>query len=70
MSSDLRTGDKGRFQCPFCRSYEVTRLFIAPLNLDSCECAACRARWEEETGGGEYRGRAERTSVLMPPRRY
>jgi hypothetical protein len=56
----------GHLQCPFCNSYDVCRLFLASLNLDSCECASCGARWDEECGSGEYRGRADRSSVMMP----
>jgi Zn ribbon nucleic-acid-binding protein len=56
----------GRLTCPFCNSYDVGRLFLASLNLDSCECVACGARWDEECGSGEYRGRSQRSSVLMP----
>lgn len=56
----------GHFQCPFCNSYDVDRLFLASLRLDSCECASCGARWDEEKGSGQYRGRANRASVLMP----
>jgi hypothetical protein len=52
--------------CPFCASYEVARMFIASVNLDSCECSACGARWDEDRGSGEYRGRAARASVLLP----
>lgn len=59
----------GHLQCPFCNSYDVARLFLASLNLDSCECASCGARWDEECGSGEYRGRSDRTSVLMPRQR-
>ncbi len=52
--------------CPFCASYEVARMFIASVNLDSCECSACGARWDEDRESGEYRGRAIRASVLLP----
>ena len=52
--------------CPFCNSYDVTRLYLASVNVDSCECCACGARWDEERGSGHYRGRANRTSVLLP----
>lgn len=54
------------FQCPFCNSYDVARLFVASVNIDTCECVGCGARWDEERGTGEYRGRADRSSVLMP----
>lgn len=66
-----QAGDEGtgRFQCPFCNSYDVSRLFVASLRMDSCECSACGARWDEVAGSGEYRGRATRSSVLLPRRR-
>jgi hypothetical protein len=51
--------------CPFCNSYDVGRLFIASINVDSCECASCGARWDEDRASGEYLGRADRASVLM-----
>lgn len=54
------------FQCPFCNSYDVARLFVASVNIDTCECVGCGARWDEDCGTGEYRGRADRASVLMP----
>jgi transcription elongation factor Elf1 len=56
----------GHLTCPFCNSYDVARLYIASVNIDSCECATCSARWDEECGSGHYRGRANRASVLMP----
>ncbi|MBW3614571.1 MAG: hypothetical protein KY439_04575 [Actinobacteria bacterium] len=60
----------GHFQCPFCNSYEVNRLFLAGLNLDSCDCSSCGARWDEDSRSGEYRGRSRPSSVLFPdPRR-
>lgn len=58
-------GDAGHLQCPFCKSYDVTRMFIASMRLDSCECASCGARWDEDAATGEYRGRADRASVLL-----
>jgi hypothetical protein len=64
QSQDRRGG--GRLACPFCNSYDVGRLYLASVNLDSCQCVACGARWDEECGSGEYRGRAHRSSVLMP----
>src|SRR5439155_4436343 len=36
-------------RCPFCRAYEVSRLYVAPTQMDACECAACGARLDEET---------------------
>ena len=58
--------EAGHLQCPFCNSYDISRLYLASLNMDSCECMSCRQRWDEDTGSGEYRGRANRASVLMP----
>ena len=55
----------GHLCCPFCNSYDVVRLFIASINVDSCECSSCGARWDEDRGSGEYLGRADRASVLM-----
>jgi Zn ribbon nucleic-acid-binding protein len=52
--------------CPFCNSYDVTRLYIASLKMDSCECLSCGARWDEDARNGEYLGRANRSSVLLP----
>jgi len=52
--------------CPFCNSYDVSRLYIASIKVDSCECCSCGARWDEEAGSGRYRGRSGRSSVLAP----
>ena len=49
--------DGGRLQCPFCEAYEIDRLYLATLRVDSCICASCGARWDEDTSTGEYRGR-------------
>jgi hypothetical protein len=59
----------GHLQCPFCAAYEVERLFLASLRLDSCECLACGARWDEDAESGVYRGRASRTSAAIPRER-
>jgi transcription elongation factor Elf1 len=56
----------GHFACPFCNSYDVTRLFIASLRMDSCECLTCGARWDEDAKSGKYKGRSNRSSVLLP----
>ena len=58
--------ENGRLQCPFCGAYEVDRLYLASLRLDSCECQSCGARWDEDTGSGTYRGRASRESAITP----
>src|SRR5688500_16140607 len=60
------TQENGHLTCPFCNSYDVARMFLGSINVDSCECLSCGARWDEEQGSGEYRGRAERASVLIP----
>ena len=58
--------DTGHLTCPFCHSYDVARLFVGSTNVDSCECSSCGARWDEDKGSGEYKGRAQRASVLLP----
>lgn len=58
--------DAEHFQCPYCDSFEVDRLYLASLKLDSCACMACSARWDEDAASGEFRGRASRSSVLAP----
>ena len=47
-------------RCPFCEAYEVERLYLASLHLDSCQCASCGARWDQDPRSGAYRGRASR----------
>jgi len=54
-------------QCPFCETYEVERLYLASLRLDSCACASCGARWDEDPATGEYRGRGFEVGGLRPP---
>ncbi len=56
----------GHLQCPFCESYDVDRLYLASLRLDSCACAACGARWDEDPATGEYRGRGGKESAVTP----
>ena len=58
--------DPGHLQCPFCLSYDVQRLYLASLRIDSCACESCGAQWDEDNGSGEYRGRASRKSVVAP----
>lgn len=51
-------GDSGgRLQCPFCEAYDIDRLYLASLRVDSCICSSCGARWDEDASTGEYRGR-------------
>lgn len=59
-------GSSGHLGCPFCGDYEVERLYLGSLRLDTCACRSCGAQWDEEIGSGEYRGRASRSSVLSP----
>ena len=54
VSSD---GGQGRLQCPYCDSYEIDRLYLASMRVDSCVCTSCGARWDEDTATGEFRGR-------------
>jgi len=55
-----------RLGCPYCCSHEVDRLYLASVRLDSCRCRACGAAWDEEFLTGEFRGRADRSSALIP----
>lgn len=59
-------GQPGHLQCPFCETYEVERLYLASMRVDSCACASCGARWDEDPVTGEYLGRAGRESVATP----
>jgi hypothetical protein len=54
-------------QCPFCEAYEVERLYLASLRVDSCACSSCGARWDEDPISGEYRGRSFELGGLRPP---
>jgi hypothetical protein len=56
----------GHLRCPFCEGYEVERLYLASLRLDSCACASCGARWDEDPVTGEYKGRAGKESAVTP----
>lgn len=63
----VSTGRRSQhLSCPFCSSYDINRLYLASLGLDSCDCAACGARWDESKATGEYRGRAHMASVVIP----
>ncbi|MCU1452131.1 MAG: hypothetical protein JWN46_277 [Acidimicrobiales bacterium] len=52
--------------CPYCNSYGVERMYLATVKLDTCECAECGARWDQDPLDGSFRGRATRASVVMP----
>jgi hypothetical protein len=56
----------GGHQCPYCASYDVERLYVASIRVDSCQCGGCHARWDEDSKTGEYQGRLRSTSVLTP----
>ena len=56
----------GHFECPFCNSNEIDRLYLASMRLDSCECRSCGARWDEDAQSGAFMGRADRSSVIAP----
>jgi hypothetical protein len=60
------SADPGHLACPFCSAYEVERLYLASLALDSCVCTICGARWDEDATSGEFRGRASSSSVMTP----
>jgi hypothetical protein len=58
-------------ECPFCTSVHVERLYLAAVNLDTCACLACGARWDEDATSGEFRGRppSKSASLIAPPER-
>lgn len=62
------TSDDGpkHLRCPFCEAYEVERLYLASLRLDSCACTSCGARWDEDRLSGDFVGRSGKESVLRP----
>ena len=53
--------DVGHMTCPYCAAYEVERLYLGSLGVDSCECVACGARWDQDPRSGAYRGRLSRS---------
>lgn len=52
--------------CPYCQSVDVARLYLGSVHLDSCGCAGCGARWDEDPRTGDVRGRATRSPVASP----
>jgi ribosomal protein L37AE/L43A len=50
--------------CPFCGAYEVERLFVASIHMDSCHCSVCGSAWDEDTRG-HYQARGDGGSVLV-----
>ena len=65
----MATAEARDYGCPFCTSHDVSRLYLASVHMDSCECTTCGARWDEDCSTGAFRGRGDRASVLMPRRR-
>jgi hypothetical protein len=66
VASIVVTEESSRLQCPFCQGYDVDRLYLASVQLDSCACADCGARWDERVGTGEFVGRGSSATVLSP----
>ena len=64
MADHHADGRPHHLACPFCEGYAVERLYLASLDLDSCACSACGARWDERAGSGDYAGRGSSTSVF------
>jgi hypothetical protein len=60
----VNVADRNNFECPYCTSNYVDRLYLASLNLDTCACLACGARWDEDSTTGEFRGRAASGSAI------
>ncbi len=52
--------------CPYCGNYDVDRLYLGAMHVDTCHCRACGAEWEEDVETGQFRGRAGRHSVGVP----
>ena len=64
----MGTSEAGHhLRCPFCEAYEVERLYLASLCLDSCACASCGARWDEDAVSGDFKGRSSESTVVTPP---
>jgi hypothetical protein len=49
-------------ECPSCGSADVARLYLGSLHVDSCECRACRAQWEEDRERAELRSPLSRSA--------
>jgi hypothetical protein len=55
----------GHLQCPFCSGYDVDRLYLASLDVDSCVCTTCGARRDEKHETGDFVGRGTKASVIQ-----
>ena len=64
LLSEAVSSDSGHLQCPFCSGYGVDRLYLASLDLDSCACSACGARWDEDHDTGDYAGRGTKATIF------
>ncbi len=53
-------------QCPFCASYDVSRMFVGSRAADWCECVVCGSGWEESVVTGATRRRPSSASVVIP----
>jgi transposase-like protein len=68
----MATSDRtthGSLACPSCGSYAVQRMYVAQIGADACACSGCGERWDEDKGSGARRGRSDRASVLLRPKR-
>ena len=63
--TEKREPEGAHFQCPFCNSFDVDRLYVGVVKVDSCACASCGATWDEERGAGRSRYVARADSVLL-----
>src|SRR3546814_12984492 len=55
--------EHGHLRCPFCEAYEVERLYLATLRLDSCPTHSYWARWAEDPARATSRGRPSRSAT-------
>ena len=63
----MSSGERSHhLSCPFCEAYEVERLYLASLFIDSCACTSCGARWDEDPTSGAFKGRSSESSVVTP----
>ncbi len=43
----------------------MTRLYVGTVQMDSCACPSCGARWDEDVSSGAFRDQASRASVVL-----
>lgn len=68
MTSNERHNHGFHPSCPNCGSDSVGRMLVAQLRMDSCACADCGERWDEDVASGKRRNRSDRSSVLLRSR--